>query len=903
MRLYALTGQQAAALRQYEECARTLQEELGVSPEDETTRLYQAIRTRRFPQGEGKTRRGGEGEIQAGFTLSPPHPITPTPLHNLPLQPTPFVGRVQEVENSIRQLTDQACRLLTLIGPGGIGKTRLALEIGRRGVDGFDDEPNCFQHGIIFVPLQPVQSVATMASAIANALDLQLHENRSSREQLFDYLAEKEMLLILDNFEHLLEGADLIDEMLQAAPSVKLLVTSRNALQLQEAWFHPVAGMYFPNDEDKDNVTNGGYDAIQLFEQCARRVQGRFSLEDNYRHVVHICQLVEGMPLAIELAAAWLKVLSAADVINEIKKGMDILTSHHQNVPERHRSVRAVFMQSWERLSSDEQSVLTKLAVFQGGCDRNAARQVADATISILASLIDKALLQKTAQDRYQLHELLRQFAAEKLSVGSQWAQQVYERFSRYYLALLAERGLALNGAEQQSVLEEMDSELDNIGASWQWACRQGHFNAVARALAPLYEFHQIRSRYLEGQALLTEAMHTLQTSIEANDQAHDLESIHHMVQARWAALGTSLGHYEEAKAVLQQCLDAARKRDEPKEIAFCYEFLGEVDRCMGDTLGAIDCFEETLALGKAAEDQQLISAALFNLGNALIFEGRYQESKERLTESLTIYRLLGRPDRIAHALDKLGYVTYGLGEYDDSERLYEESLRIFRKIGDKFGIAAAAGGCALLLIYVMDRRQPNKALPLVQEAIALCRESGRREHLALMLITIGDVHMLQEAYALAESAYREGLALSLGIDYSAGVAECYVHLGEMYLHQEEWLSAQSNLHNGLQAAMDARFFKYAIYALVGFAHMIIESPHYQQEEDQARAMAYLTFGTEQLTVNTQNRRGVGAAMATLEARLPESSAKAAQDRGRALPLDVIAADALERFHPVIISP
>jgi transcriptional regulator with XRE-family HTH domain len=277
--------------------------------------------------------------------------------HNLPPQPTPFIGRADELAEIAERLTDPACRLLTLVGPGGIGKTRLALEAAH------EQQPN-FADGVYFVALTPIASPNLVAPAIAGTLKLTSYDPADPIASIVHDLREKALLLLLDNFEHLLEATNLLTDILAAAPQVKILVTSREALNLQEEWVRRVDGLSFPVSGDDENAED--YSAIRLFVERARRIRGNFSLTDESDNVARICQLVQGMPLAIELAATWLKTLPCARIADEIQRNLDFLASPLRNVAERHRSVRAIFDQSWKLLTIEEQSVFQTL-VQQGG--------------------------------------------------------------------------------------------------------------------------------------------------------------------------------------------------------------------------------------------------------------------------------------------------------------------------------------------------------------------------------------------------------------------------------------------------------------------------------------------------------------------------------------------------------
>ncbi|MBZ0301236.1 MAG: AAA family ATPase, partial [Anaerolineae bacterium] len=327
---------------------------------------------------------------------------------NLPPQPTSFIGREHEIAQLTALLADPNCRLLTLLGPGGIGKTRLSVQAAT--------SQTRFRDGVYFVPLAPLSSPDLLPTAIASALQIVLYDANSIQHELTNYLREKHMLLVLDNFEHLLDGVDLLTGILQAAPQIKFLVTSRERLNVLEEWVLLLEGLSFP--DDRTNIPLESYSAVQLFTQRARQAQVNFSLDDNAQAVRQICQQVEGMPLGLELAATWLRVMSSQQIAEHMESSLGFLTTPVRNVAERHRSMRAVFEQSWKLLSAGEQDVLMRLSVFRGGFDLGAAGQFAGASLDILAALADKSLIRVNHDGRYDLHELLRQFAEQQLQAA-----------------------------------------------------------------------------------------------------------------------------------------------------------------------------------------------------------------------------------------------------------------------------------------------------------------------------------------------------------------------------------------------------------------------------------------------------------------------------------------------------
>ncbi len=354
MSLLARGGDRSGALVHYERCRRLLRDELGVEPEAATTALFQRIRD----------------NVEEGAESSRPSlaPVQPRSRYELPRPLTPFVGRRAELARLSELLFESKARLITLTGPGGAGKTRLALQAVAPAVEALAD-------GACFVPLAAVPAGGLLASAVADALALQLRGAATPQEQLLDFLRERELLLVLDNFEHLLDEAVLVSRLLARAPRLQIVVTSRERLQLYAELVFEVEGLDVPPDAETSSLAD--YDAVQLFIQSARRVRSSFDPNpDTIQVVARICRLVGGLPLGIELAAAWVPVLSCAEIAAEISKGLDFLAAEIRDLPERHRSIRAVFDRSWQMLSPLDQDVFRRLAVFRGGFPRDAAERV-----------------------------------------------------------------------------------------------------------------------------------------------------------------------------------------------------------------------------------------------------------------------------------------------------------------------------------------------------------------------------------------------------------------------------------------------------------------------------------------------------------------------------------------------
>ena len=849
MSLYAQAGQIAAAVRQYDECVHLLQQELEAPPAEETTALFEAIRTRRFPLPGKPTREPAlPGQTDKRMLArivpterEPPaiHPVPP--IHNLPMSTTPFIGRTQELAELLRRLEDPACQLLTLIGPGGIGKTRLALEAARRLAE-TDSQVSTsptglhFADGIFWVELHGVQGVSGVIAALAAATAFRFYSDVPLHEQILRFLGEKELLLILDNFEHLLDEAavmvQLVSDLLAAAPRVKLLVTSREPLNLQEEWFHPLGGMALPKLERRTpamfapGVTDEQVaDAVQLFVQNARRARSGFDPVAERAAVAQICRLVDGVPLALELAATWLKVLPCAKIAEEIEQNLDILTARHQNIPARHRSMRAVLEQAWHLLDAQEQQVLLRLTVFRSGFTQAAGAAVAGASLHTLATLAEKALVQITqdrlARNRYQMHELLRQFAAERLASSNGAAAKTQARHSDYYLAFLQQHAPLLLGKEQQQAVPAIGDELDNLRAALMWAIQTGNSVMLVHALDPLYTFYQIQSRYLEGKEFFVAALASWPSSASALDEKGQQVQI--QLVARCGALSYLLGEYSAAGRYLQTALALAEACAAQHELAFILNFLGRWAMWQGEKAQAEHYLTQSLHLSQTLGDRNRTASALEKLANLVHATfGEYRESKALALQSLSLSRELGRPDRIAYALDTLGYITFCLGEYAEAESYYGESLRIFESSGDHYGRAMALGGLALVY-WASGGARLMDATAYFQRSLLICRELGHGGQVAGRLAGLARVANDQGDYAQAQQFAAEGLTLARALGSPVYLSHILYCLGEAAYELGDLPAARAYLLEALQVTSATGLLAYLAIALFHYATLLIK--------------------------------------------------------------------------------
>lgn len=738
MRLYASTGQRAAALRHYQECAQLFGQEMGMTLQEATTQLYR--------------------DIKAGRSPSLPSWSLPRPSHNLPIQPTPFLGREKELTDIADRLQDPACRLLSLIGPGGTGKTRLALQAAVENIQ-------LFPHGTCFVPLAPLDSADLLVPTIAHALKFSFHGEANPKAQLLNYLHEKEMLLVLDNFEHLLEGAGLLAEILQRAPGVKLLVTSREGLNLQWEWLFEIQGLRFPHDGTTAAMEH--YSAVQLFLQSASRIHPGFSLsEEEKPFVIRICQFLEGLPLGIELAAAWVQMLSCQEIAQQIEGDLALLATSLRDVPERHRSLQAVFDHSWNLLSEQEKNVFAKLSVFRGGFRAEAADRVAGASLPLLLALVRKSFVRRNTAGRYEMLEVLRQHAAEKL----QDKDKIHDLHCEYYAQFLCQRHDHLKGKNQKEALEEIGQEIENVRAGWQWAVQRGNTEAIVKSMKSLALFYEMRSWFQEGEEIFGKAAERWGGMEGAPDELILGQVLAR--QGRFCQLGFRLA---KAKELFHQSLSIFRRLGARKEMAFPLRSVGSIAWRLGEQAEAEQLLQESLTIYKESDDRWGTAVCLSALANVVTFMRKeYTAGKQLYQDSLAIFEELGDQRRVANTLSNLGRVAEDMGEYAEAKQLHQKALMLFKKVGDPWAIANGLNNLGFAFYGLEDCQEAQRCFrqaleiatdlqltDIAQEALVgiatLVKKQGDEEQALELVVVVLDYPTIHvEVKARAESLLYE---------------------------------------------------------------------------------------------------------------------------------------------------
>ena len=740
--------------------AELLAEHLHIPPAERSTFLQRA-------RGELAVDQLPESAPDGGHIPNPPAMVAtdapavrpptaaPTRRSHLPTQPTPLVGRVRELADLARLLDEPHIRLISITGPGGMGKTRLAIALAERL---FTTER--YLDGVYFVALAPLNAPEQIVPALAEALDFPLDAGkqrvRSPRQQVLDYLREKRLLLVLDNVEHLLGNADagagaadLIAALLAAAPRVAIVATSRERLQLREEHRYPLGGLDMPGTEAPSS-----YSAVALFVQRARSLRPDFvPEEDDLSVVAQICRLVDGMPLAIELAAGWVDTLGLPDIAAEIAHSLDLLATELRDVPARQRSMRAVFDASWRRLGAGDQPVFARQAVFRGGGTRRAVQAVTRATLLQLHTLVGASLLQYDAErDRYTVHELLRQYAAEQLAADPQEEVATCARHAAYYCAFLAERTQALKGAGQEQALQEIEIEAANLHGALAWAGAHGAVALVDQALEGLGHFYQWRGRYQEGLATFAAAAEAL---ADADAPSTRRVQAHALV---WkAAFARLLGQLPQADDDLRCALamlddPAMATLDTRAERAFALLQLGDLGTEGRVTVEELQRrYAASLALYMELERPWEQSCALLRLGVNARWRGDYDLARGQLRTCRAIREAAGDRRGLAEALNHESQAAVESGATDEALDLARRSQAIYEELGDPAGRAFGLGRLGVIQFWAGQCREAQRTLVASR---ALYDDLGDQlmaatddNRLALATSAVGD---LDAAWALA---------------------------------------------------------------------------------------------------------------------------------------------------------
>ena len=691
-------------------------------------------------------------------------------LRHFPQHITPFVGRQSEVASIVSQLEDPYCRLITLIGPGGIGKTRLAAQVA-------DSAAGHFNDGCIWINLQPLSSAELIVPTIAERLSVVQSGNDSALSRLSAHLRHREVLLVLDNFEHLLDGAPLLTALLAAAPRLKMLVTSREALNLREEWVHYLDGLSYPTRLDVEDIER--YAAVELFAASARRASSTFNLEVERDAVLQICSHVAGMPLALELAAAWTRTLRCADIVEEIQKGLDLFSTQMRNVPERQRNMRCIFEQTCDMLSDDEQTIFAKLSVFRHSFSREAAEYVAGASLSHLSALIDKSLLKRDQEGRFHMHELVRQFAAERLSRDAAVSEKVSALHSAYYMNFLGDWETDLLWGRQNAAREAIRRDVDNVRGAWQWAVEYLAVELIERAATMLANFYQFQSLYQEGADIFE------RTALRLS-QANPFEQLERtliLIKGYQAGFYLRVGRLMEAEQVLHECEAIYQRLGIPPVPGVTTDpafYLGTLSLIRGNYAEAMQYGEKMRRESETRPHRSNRQLAYHLLAEAAIGSGDYGAAQHYAQQSLALVTASGNRWFMAYTYNQLGTIARALCDYATARQYYQASFTIREDANDSEGMALALSLLGEVAVY---QNAYADAEQYFERSMTIYSETNDRGGLAKVLNSAAIVAMVNSDLSLARERLKQVLEIAVEMQYTSLLLFCVMNIAELFVH------------------------------------------------------------------------------------------------------------------------
>ena len=650
---------------------------------------------------------------------------------NIPVQRTRFVGREKEVAAAQELLLREDVRMVTVTGPGGIGKTRLAVEVA-------SGLAKRFAGGIHFVPLAPLSDPGLIVSVIVQTLGIGEAGGPSPLELLKKNIQDSSrapMLLLLDNFEHLVQGAPTVAELLAMGPHLKILVTSRAALHVYGEHEFPVPPMAVPDSRSMPAVkVLGEYAAVALFVERAVAAKPDFELsQENATAVTEICTRLDGLPLAIELAAARVKVLSPSSMRTRLASRLQLLTGGARDLPLRQQTLRAAIDWSHDLLSAAEQRLFRRLSVFVGGCTLEGVEAVCDTKADLdldlldgMASMVDKSLIQQVepvnGESRFVMLETIREYAREKLEASLEEAL-TKRAHAAYCLVLAEEEAREQSGTERAEWLERLALEHDNFRAGLEWLTETGDAEWGLRLGAALFRFWEAREYLTEGRDRLGKLLKIAGATASPKARARTLFAA--------GVLAGEQGDYASANALMRESLDIARQLCDKQGAAVSLNAMAVLARDQGDVAVANSLFEESLVLWRELGDQKAVARSLSNLANVVKLQGDYPRAGSLYAECLSIFRGLGDRTGIAWSLNYQGDVARDQGDSAAARTLYEEGLTIFRELGDRWGIA---GTLADLGSLAREQRDCPTADSLYRESLRIFQELEHKRGIARLL-------------------------------------------------------------------------------------------------------------------------------------------------------------------------
>lgn len=734
IQVYAQAGQRPLALQTYENYQLRLKQELDITPLPETIELYEAVL---------------EGHFQVFENAMP---LLLPVKHNLPAIGRPFVGRTQQIAALNSMLHDPTCRLLTIVGPGGMGKTRLALKVAESQLKNFAD-------GVFFIEVQPAATHESLIGEITSAVGHKFFQGASPERSLKDYLQDKQLLLVLDNFEAALAHVSLVVSILHAAPAVKILVTSQAPLDSVEEWQFPLHGL------EADETA-------EFFATYAKRMVANFKVDAQTISTIH--EMLGGVPLVIELATGWMNVLSFEELLAEISQNLSLLQATRQDMPARHTSLSAVFGYLWQLLSPELIGVLQKLSIFEGGFERQAAQMVANISLQELSALLQRALLINQG-GRYRMLDPLRSFIREQYEPET----DIKRRHSLYFADWL--RRQVLHGREQRKTVKAIAIELPNILVGWQWTVQNYAVEAAGKYIRNLFTFFDVQGR-------ADEAMPHFESAIQQFQRSHLYyhSEVYGLLLSYHGSLLAYKGNISAAHKLFQESYDIFKTGNYWREVAQVLNYFGLIAMMRGEQSDSRGFFEESLAIYQELADELGIAKVLNNIGILLNRQEKYHEAISLLGQGLQIYRQLGDDRLMAYTQNNIANAMMGLGKLDEAQGFYQESYERKLNLGDDWGVA-----CALInLGDIATKKEGNEqARKLFQSSVQICRRIGKKDGMVNGLKSLAVLARQDGQFESANDHLREALYMAVQVGTPSLILELLIELATLHFDEHRELA------------------------------------------------------------------------------------------------------------------
>jgi predicted ATPase/DNA-binding SARP family transcriptional activator/Flp pilus assembly protein TadD len=788
MRLYAVQKQWTNAKNQYLQLEKCLQDNLGIKPNDSVIQLYEQIRE----------------HSNTGQALPPAVPVIED---QVPQLSSSFVGRQGELRDICHRLANPKNRLISLVGRGGTGKTRLAVEVGQR-------MRGLYVNGVFFIPLRDVSSVDGLDRLMGESLRCSFSGTTPHHRQLMDFLREKQSLLILDGCEHhTLRNPirEVLSEILSIAPDVKILATSRERLDLSEEHVYPLAGLdYQAGRLVERNAVSQSSEAVALFEARARQINAQFAFTETTLPLVHeLCFKVEGHPLSIELIASATATLTIQDLLDELNANSDILDPTHLSLPNQGRSLSIVLERSWQFLSEAQQLVMCRLVGFQGGFTQGAALHIAQTSPDIFLSLVYKSFIHKVGENRYVLHEIIQEFATHK-AIKRNLLKPTREAHAAYFIAMLERIAVKNQICLQIDALEQIEVDLENILVAWGYFIEKNAIAKLKNCIDILYNFFNIRSLFEEGILLFQNAIHS------ANYLA-PFDPLLGVLANRLGSLAQRLRRNEMAFQMYSRALAIFEQGGPSSELGLTYIGLGNYYLRVKDFNQALTYSRQGLACFKFLGDRFHEGTALFLLGLTYERCADYPTAKGFLEEALDISREVGDQRGLILRLNQLAGHDCNAGDYETAEHRYMESLELSRAYKDRFQQAIILNNLASIYHPRQDYEREEQVL---KESLAICREIGDQDGEAIALNNLGELAIVRGEYGQALDYSRAALdiALRLGEDWT--IIAVYDILGCAYLGLGDINTADQCLRQAVHMAYQIQSWDLLTRSLVNIAEL-----------------------------------------------------------------------------------